>query len=175
MLRPTPRGRSHARSFRCQMDGPCVSSLPLYPNGILFFLPSSCQRSPPRYSVAFVVFVERSRRHAPLVGLVRVELTTSRLSGVRSNHLSYRPRPNVTVYRDCDVEHRAAAEPRIRRRGRAADSAPRQRCATAYTGVPVRRVLRTEKGGEFERERAFRASFSASPCGAACHSARSRV
>ena len=25
------------------------------------------------------------------VGLVRVELTTSRLSGVRSNHLSYRP------------------------------------------------------------------------------------
>ncbi len=26
-----------------------------------------------------------------LVGLVRVELTTSRLSGVRSNHLSYRP------------------------------------------------------------------------------------
>ena len=29
---------------------------------------------------------------APLVGLVRVELTTSRLSGVRSNHLSYRPK-----------------------------------------------------------------------------------
>ena len=27
----------------------------------------------------------------PDVGLVRVELTTSRLSGVRSNHLSYRP------------------------------------------------------------------------------------
>ena len=32
------------------------------------------------------------RGDAPLVGLVRVELTTSRLSGVRSNHLSYRPR-----------------------------------------------------------------------------------
>ncbi len=26
-----------------------------------------------------------------MVGRVRVELTTSRLSGVRSNHLSYRP------------------------------------------------------------------------------------
>ena len=30
--------------------------------------------------------------NTPLVGLVRVELTTSRLSGVRSNQLSYRPR-----------------------------------------------------------------------------------
>ena len=28
----------------------------------------------------------------PCVGLTRVELVTSRLSGVRSNHLSYRPR-----------------------------------------------------------------------------------
>ena len=28
-----------------------------------------------------------------VVGRVRVELTTSRLSGVRSNHLSYRPKP----------------------------------------------------------------------------------
>lgn len=28
-----------------------------------------------------------------MVGRVRVELTTSRLSGVRSNHLSYRPEP----------------------------------------------------------------------------------
>ncbi len=27
-----------------------------------------------------------------MVGRVRVELTTSRLSGVRSNHLSYRPK-----------------------------------------------------------------------------------
>ena len=33
-----------------------------------------------------------SRHRLPLVGLVRVELTTSRLSGVRSNHLSYRPK-----------------------------------------------------------------------------------
>ena len=30
---------------------------------------------------------------SPCVGLTRVELVTSRLSGVRSNHLSYRPRP----------------------------------------------------------------------------------
>ena len=30
----------------------------------------------------------------PLVGLGRVELPTSRLSGVRSNHLSYRPPPH---------------------------------------------------------------------------------
>jgi hypothetical protein len=44
----------------------------------------------PCSSVAFVT--AWLRRHAPLVGLVRVELTTSRLSGVRSNHLSYRPR-----------------------------------------------------------------------------------
>ena len=53
-----------------------------------------------RYSVTFTATVFHGiwpqhawlRRHAPLVGLVRVELTTSRLSGVRSNHLSYRPR-----------------------------------------------------------------------------------
>lgn len=30
-------------------------------------------------------------KHAPKVGLSRIELLTSRLSGVRSNHLSYRP------------------------------------------------------------------------------------
>ena len=30
-------------------------------------------------------------RHLLLVGLGRIELPTSRLSGVRSNHLSYRP------------------------------------------------------------------------------------
>jgi hypothetical protein len=34
-----------------------------------------------------------------LVGRVRVELTTSRLSGVRSNHLSYRPERRVPVSR----------------------------------------------------------------------------
>ena len=39
------------------------------------------------------------------MGLVRVELTTSRLSGVRSNHLSYRPRWNVTESRDRDENH----------------------------------------------------------------------
>jgi hypothetical protein len=43
-------------------------------------------------------------RSGPHVGLVRVELTTSRLSGVRSNHLSYRPiaewfpRPALAVH-----------------------------------------------------------------------------
>ncbi len=30
-----------------------------------------------------------------MVGRVRVELTTSRLSGVRSNHLSYRPQSHT--------------------------------------------------------------------------------
>lgn len=34
-----------------------------------------------------------------MVGRVRVELTTSRLSGVRSNHLSYRPERRVPVSR----------------------------------------------------------------------------
>ena len=29
--------------------------------------------------------------HTQIVGLSRIELLTSRLSGVRSNHLSYRP------------------------------------------------------------------------------------
>ena len=32
-----------------------------------------------------------THRHLLLVGLGRIELPTSRLSGVRSNHLSYRP------------------------------------------------------------------------------------
>src|SRR5262245_48502954 len=35
--------------------------------------------------------VRSSAREAGMVGLGRVELPTSRLSGVRSNHLSYRP------------------------------------------------------------------------------------
>ena len=35
----------------------------------------------------------RARFAAQMVGRVRVELTTSRLSGVRSNHLSYRTKP----------------------------------------------------------------------------------
>ncbi len=38
-----------------------------------------------------------------LVGLARVELATSRLSGVRSNHLSYRP-PPIEHSRDPEVE-----------------------------------------------------------------------
>ncbi len=37
---------------------------------------------------------------AKLVGRARVELATSRLSGVRSNHLSYRPIPRSTLSRD---------------------------------------------------------------------------
>ena len=32
-----------------------------------------------------------------MVGLGRVELPTSRLSGVRSNHLSYRPEPKLVT------------------------------------------------------------------------------
>ena len=36
-------------------------------------------------------FLYPTHRHLLLVGLGRIELPTSRLSGVRSNHLSYRP------------------------------------------------------------------------------------
>ena len=53
------------------------------------------------------------RRHAPLVGLVRVELTTSRLSGVRSNHLSYRPR----CRHDESNEHRNGSALAVSRKG----------------------------------------------------------
>ena len=82
----------------------------------LLFLPSSCQRTPTRHFACYMppklaryatYLVAYSNQigcgDAPLVGLVRVELTTSRLSGVRSNHLSYRPRR---------CEHRSAALPR---------------------------------------------------------------
>jgi hypothetical protein len=52
-------------------------------------------RAPPRFPFPRVVKEQRlffpGAAWAPEVGLVRVELTTSRLSGVRSNHLSYRP------------------------------------------------------------------------------------
>jgi hypothetical protein len=41
----------------------------------------------------------RSLIRNSLVGLTRVELVTSRLSGVRSNQLSYRPKPEITLYR----------------------------------------------------------------------------
>ena len=62
----------------------------------------------------------RMQHYAPLVGLVRVEPTTSRLSSVRSNHLSYTG-PSV-----CEVT-----------------------------------AVYTEKGGEFERERAVPRTRSA--------------
>ena len=35
-----------------------------------------------------------------MVGLDRLELSTSRLSGVRSNHLSYRPRAHDELHHD---------------------------------------------------------------------------
>ena len=110
--------RARVLSFRCQWTDsyafvlftipssrprPTVGARPRRQNGV-FSLPLSCQRTPPQYSVELprspvesppqraVRCVTWSRQRAPLVGLVRVELTTSRLSGVRSNHLSYRPR-----------------------------------------------------------------------------------
>jgi hypothetical protein len=51
--------------------------------------PTSYRTAPPR-----VKFIKDLRRQIPnrsLVGLGRFELPTSRLSGVRSNQLSYRP------------------------------------------------------------------------------------
>ena len=69
----------------------------------LFTLPLHCQRTSrgpqrdrrgwPRPSRPGTVPRAESVRS---VGLVRVELTTSRLSGVRSNHLSYRPTTSAT-------------------------------------------------------------------------------
>src|SRR5687768_13863926 len=41
--------------------------------------------------------VASSSRCLPLMGLGRVELPTSRLSGVRSNHLSYRPYYTISL------------------------------------------------------------------------------
>ena len=40
------------------------------------------------------------KQHPQLVGLGRLELPTSRLSGVRSNHLSYKPAPQYKGYVD---------------------------------------------------------------------------
>ena len=93
-----PRGRSRASSFRCQWtDSTPLATrparFPAQPDGFSSsFLPSSCQRAPCR-------FRDIGCGDAPLVGLVRVELTTSRLSGVRSNHLSYRPRCGSSTHR----------------------------------------------------------------------------
>ena len=57
----------------------------------------------------YSVFNEHSQRFALLVGLDGLEPSTSRLSGVRSNHLSYRPFllvvprsfPSVILSRGC--------------------------------------------------------------------------
>ena len=65
-----------------------------------FSLPLRCQRTAQRVrtspspleTLRGILHACSARRRSPLVGLVRVELTTSRLSGVRSNHLSYRPK-----------------------------------------------------------------------------------
>src|SRR5436309_4933703 len=45
------------------------------------------------------------------MGLGRVELPTSRLSGVRSNHLSYRPHSAAERPRGCEAEFASAARP----------------------------------------------------------------
>ena len=51
--------------------------------------PTSYRTAPPRVNKHFKS--ESSKSNLKLVGLGRVELPTSRLSGVRSNQLSYRP------------------------------------------------------------------------------------
>ena len=52
-----------------------------------------------------VLFFEASARApASLVGLGRFELPTSRLSGVRSNQLSYRPRQGIRRVPESQVE-----------------------------------------------------------------------
>ena len=40
-----------------------------------------------------------SKVQGEMVGLGRLELPTSRLSGVRSNHLSYKPEPQMLIHR----------------------------------------------------------------------------
>ena len=67
----------------------------------------SCARSSWRRMHAFVQHEPDGR--SQMVGLDRIELSTSRLSGVRSNHLSYRPIPNygplqVSLRRSCVEE-----------------------------------------------------------------------
>ncbi len=47
--------------------------------------------------ITYNVFTRICMHHYGLVGLGRLELPTSRLSGVRSNHLSYRPQSIETV------------------------------------------------------------------------------
>ena len=49
-----------------------------------------------------------------LVGLTRVELVTSRLSGVRSNQLSYRPKPEITLFRLYTVREKTSTAVAIR-------------------------------------------------------------
>jgi hypothetical protein len=46
-----------------------------------------------------------------MVGRVGVEPTTSRLSGVRSNHLSYRPPLTVLAAKSCEMVCRGRREP----------------------------------------------------------------
>ena len=70
-LRPLGGDRSALRSYISP------SSLRILPDKPCSIAPPGCAR--------------RSCRQHNLVGLGRLELPTSRLSGVRSNHLSYRP------------------------------------------------------------------------------------
>jgi hypothetical protein len=124
--------RARASSFRCHMDRLSASS----------FHPSlCCQRPSGRGHFCLPARAPHSRRrtlataHTPFVGLVRVELTTSRLSGVRSNHLSYRPK-YWRVTASNHVSHQKAA----------------------HGGARLADIPYTEKGGELRQRALMRPS-----------------
>ena len=89
---------------------------------------------------------------SPFVGLVRVELTTSRLSGVRSNHLSYRPK----IWRVTASNH-------VSHQNAAIYTGTLVGPNTPYSVFAERVLPYTEKGGELR----LRASMHPSPKGQA--------
>ena len=86
--------------FSCQRSLCCVQQSEVSSSTGFSFLTSDSphRRRCPRPTVYTVVSPLRpSARRGCLVGLGRVELPTSPLSGVRSSHLSYRPAPAQLV------------------------------------------------------------------------------